>query len=121
MVAEKQVDHRRLGLAGYSAGAVFGVPVAVRDMQIRTLLAISLPLGMMDLDAVRTCPKPKLFVSGSKDDFGSVDEFAEFCQTCVEPKECVIIDGADHLWQGYEVGLAKTVSDFLLHSLSPSS
>ena len=121
LVAEKRADPRRLGLAGYSAGAVFGVPVAVRDTQVRALAAISLPIGMMDLEAVRTSPKPKLFVSGSRDDFASVDELNEFCQSCVEPQECIIIEGADHFWQGYEARLAGTVSDFFSRALGPSA
>ena len=116
---EKQTDLRRLGLVGYSAGAVFGLPVAVADPRVSALAAISLPLGMMELDAVRTCPKPKLFVLGSKDDFTSVNELNEFCQSCVEPKECAVIDGADHIWEGYEARLAKTVSDFLSRVLNP--
>ena len=99
--SEKKPDPLRLGLAGYSAGAVFGLPVAVSDPRVRALVAISLPLGMMDLDAVRTCPKPKLFVSGSQDDFTSESELKEFCQSCVEPKECAVIEGADHMWEGY--------------------
>ena len=118
LISEKETDPLRLGLAGYSAGAMFGLPVAVSDPRVRALVAISLPLGMMDLDAVRTCPKPKLFVSGSKDDFTSESELKEFCQSCVEPKECAVIEGADHMWEGYEARLAKKVSDFLSRSLS---
>ena len=118
LITQKQTDPHRLGLAGYSAGAVFGISVAVADDRVRALVAISLPLGMMELDAVKTCPKPKMFVSGSKDDFTSVNELNEFCQSCAEPKECAVIDGADHMWEGYEARLAKKVSDFLSRSLS---
>ena len=118
LISEKKTDPRRLGLAGYSAGAVFGLPGAVADDRVSARAAISLPLGMMELDAVRTCPKPKMFVSGSKDDFTSVNELNEFCQSCVEPKECAIIEGADHMWEGYEARLARVVSDFLSRSLS---
>jgi uncharacterized protein len=109
-----------LGLAGYSAGAVFGVPVAVTNTRVLAFAAISLPIGMMDLEAVRTSPKPKLFVSGSRDDFASVDDLNEFCRSCVEPKECVIVEGADHFWQGHEADLAATVSDFFSRTLNPS-
>ncbi len=118
LIAEKQTNPHCLGLAGYSAGAIFSLPVAVADERVHALVAISLPLSMVDLDAVRAYPKPKMFVSGSEDDFTSVDEFTEFCQSCVEPKECAVIDGADHLWQGHEANLAKIVSDFLFHALS---
>lgn len=119
--AEKHVDPHRMGLAGYSAGVVFGLPVAVRDARVQALAAISLPFGMMDLEAVRNWPKPKLFVAGSRDDFASVDELTEFCRNCVEPKECAIIEGADHFWQGYEATLTTRVGDFFSRVFGPSS
>ena len=121
LAGDTKSDPGRLGLAGYSAGAVFGIPVAVKDERVRALAAISLPLGMMDLDAVRISPKPKLFVLGSKDDFTSASELEEFCESCVEPKECSVIEGADHSWSGYEASVAATVSDFLSRALVSSS
>ncbi len=118
--AEKQVDSRRLAFAGYSAGAVFGLPVAVKDTNVWAFAAISLPLGMMDVEDVKTSPKSKLFVWGSKDDYTTAGEVTEFCESCIEPKQCAIVEGADHFWEGHERAVAKTVSDFLSASLARS-
>jgi len=118
LVAEMKTDINRVALAGYSAGAIFGLPVAAADAKVRALVAISLPLGMMDLDVVRNCPKPKMFIQGSKDDFASQNDLIEFCQSCVEPKKCQVIEGADHFWQGHEAAMAKAVSDFFVEALN---
>ena len=121
LVSEKYVDRGRIGLAGYSAGAVFGSAVAVNDTRVQALAAISLPLGMTELDEVRAWPKPKLFIAGSRDDFAPTDGLSDLCRTANEPKECEIIEGADHSWQGYEEVLAGKVSDFFSRIFSPHS
>jgi len=108
----KEIDSERIGLSGYSAGAGFALPVGFKDARIKALAAISPPLSMFDFDFLKSCPKPKLVISGSNDDLISTDHFPEFCQRLPEPKECEIIEGADHFWLGYESGLAAKVTAF---------
>ena len=112
MSTVKEVDSERMGIAGYSAGAGFSLPVGFRDARIKALAAVSPPLSMFDFDSLKSCPKPKLLISGSRDDLIPADQLLEFCQTCPEPKECEIIEGADHFWWGYESGLADKVVAF---------
>jgi len=108
----KEVDSKRIGLAGYSAGAGFAFPVGFNDDRIRALAAVSPPLSMFDFDFLKSCPKPKLLISGSMDDLISINQFLEFCQNLPEPKECESIEGADHFWWGYESRLAAKVVAF---------
>jgi alpha/beta superfamily hydrolase len=108
----KEVDSKRMGLAGYSAGAGFALPVGFNDDRIRALAAVSPPLPMFDFDFLKSCPKPKLLISGSRDDLIPIDQFLEFCQNLPEPKECESIEGADHFWWGYESHLAAKVAAF---------
>jgi alpha/beta superfamily hydrolase len=108
----KEVDSRRIGLAGYSAGAGFALPVGFNDARIKALAAVSPPLPMFDFDFLKNCPKPKLLISGSRDDLIPTDQLLEFCQNLPEPKECVSIEGADHFWWGYESSLAAGVTAF---------
>lgn len=108
----KEVDSKRIGLAGYSAGAGFAFPVGFNDDRIRALAAVSPPLPMFDFDFLKNCPKPKLLISGSRDDLISINQFLEFCQNLPEPKECEGIEGADHFWWGYESRLAAKVTAF---------
>jgi alpha/beta superfamily hydrolase len=113
----KEVDSKRIGLAGYSAGAGFALPIGSRDARIKALAAVSPPLSMFDFDFLKSCPKPKLLISGSRDDFSPADQFLEFCQNLPDPKECESIEGADHFWWGYESGLAARVAAFFTKAL----
>jgi alpha/beta superfamily hydrolase len=108
----KEVDSKRIGLAGYSAGAGFALPVGLNDDRIKALAAVSPPLSMLDFNFLKSCPKPKLLISGSKDDLIPINQFLEFCQSLPEPKECESIEGADHFWWGYESHLAAKVTAF---------
>jgi alpha/beta superfamily hydrolase len=113
----KEVDSKRIGLAGYSAGAGFALPVGLNDVRIKALAAVSPPLPMFDFDFLKSCPKPKLLISGSRDNFTPADQFLEFCQNLPEPKECESIEGADHFWWEYESRLAAKVTAFFIKVL----
>jgi alpha/beta superfamily hydrolase len=114
---EREVNSKRIGLAGYSAGAGFALPVGFNDDRIRALAAVSPPLSMLDFDFLKSCPKPKLLISGSRDDLIPINQFLEFCQNLTEPKECESIEGADHFWGGYESRLAAKVTAFFTKAL----
>ena len=113
----KEVDENRIGLAGYSAGAGFALPVAADDARIKALAAASPPINMFNFDCLTGCPKPKFLISGDKDDLISPKQFLEFCGNLPEPKECETIEGADHFWWGYEAHLAAKVTAFFVKAL----
>lgn len=106
------VDKGRIGLAGYSAGAGFGIPVACRDERVKAICAISPPLSMFDFACLNECAKPKLMLCGGRDDFTPAERFFEFCESLPDPKECVTVDGSDHFWWGHESALADRVAGF---------
>jgi alpha/beta superfamily hydrolase len=112
-----QLDPGRIGLASYSAGAGFGLPVGASDARVKALAAISPPLEMFDFEFLKDCPKPKLIVSGSVDDYTPVGWFLEFCGSLSKPKDCETIEGADHFWRGYESRLAARVTAFFVRVL----
>jgi alpha/beta superfamily hydrolase len=72
---------------------------------------------MFDFNFLKNCPKPKLLISGSRDDLIPSNQFLEFCQNLPEPKECESIAGADHFWWGYESRLAARVMAFFTRVL----
>ena len=108
----KEVDLEWIGLVGYSAGAGFALPVGFKDERVKALAAVSPPLTMFDFEFLKDCFKPKLFLSGSGDDFTSPHQFTEFCQALPDPKEYEVIEGADHFWWGYEFEVGAKVSSF---------
>jgi hypothetical protein len=113
----KEVDSERIGLAGYSASAGFALPVGYKDVRIKALVAISPPLSMFDFDFLKSCPKPKLLISGNRDDLIPIENLLEFCNGLPEPKQCESIEGADHFWWGYESHLAAKVTNFFTKAL----
>lgn len=108
----QDVDQQRIGLAGYSAGAAFALPVGSDDARVKALAAVSPPLDMFDFEFLKNCLKPKFLISGDKDDLISARELLEFCGNLREPKECEAIEGADHFWWGHESQLATKVTAF---------
>jgi len=113
----ERVDRAAIGLAGYSAGAGFAIPVVLGDTHIKAFAAISPPLSMFDFETLKSYPKAKLFISGSRDNFTPVSQFLQFCRNLPEPKEYATIEGADHFWWGHEADMAASVATFFAKAL----
>ncbi|MDR9459861.1 MAG: CocE/NonD family hydrolase [Dehalococcoidia bacterium] len=107
-----EVDSGRIGLAGYSAGAAFALPVGCNDARVKALAAISPPLSLFDFKFLETCVKPQILISGSEDNFTPIDHFIGFCQDLPTSREYNCIEGADHFWWGYESVLAQKITAF---------
>jgi uncharacterized protein len=118
VAALKDVDAKRLGLCGYSAGAAFSLPVCCDDGRIAAIAAISAPLAMFDFSCIASCDKPLLLVSGSYDDFTPAKRFNDFCKILGDTAEHELIEGADHFWGGYEPALAERVVAFFAKTLA---
>ena len=103
----------RLWAAGMSFGAWIALSVGAEDPRISTLMGIALPVATYDWEAVRTSPKPKFFIHGERDELFPLKEIREFYARAAEPKELVVIDGADHLFDGKVSEVADAVEDLL--------
>lgn len=112
LVSHDGVDPARLGLAGYSAGAAWGLAAAYQDKRIKALAAISPPLSIFDFNFLQGSRQPRLMISGSRDEHVQAQDLLAFCRDLAEPRECTIIEGADHSWWGYETAAAETVTNF---------
>ncbi len=99
---------KRILLAGFSFGSWVGLRVGCEDSRVRRLLALGLPVNNVDASYLRSCAKPKLFIQGGNDQFGSREKLEALFGTLPKPKYLVFIDGADHFFAGQldEVGRA---------------
>ncbi len=82
-----------------------GLRAACPDDRVAALIGLGLPLAPGDersyeLDFLQSCSKPKLFVSGSRDQFGPRAQLQELVDALPEPKKLVIIESADHFFEG---------------------
>jgi alpha/beta superfamily hydrolase len=99
--------------AGMSFGAWVALTVGAEDPRVSTLIGIAPPLARYDLGAVERSTKPKFFIQGEFDDICPLKVMREFYARCAEPKELVVIDGADHLFDGKVHEVADALEDLL--------
>ena len=100
-----QEFHLPMIFAGFSFGAAVGLRVACPAERVRAVFGLGLPVAAIDdrvydFEFLRGCMKPKLFVSGDRDQFGPRAKLEGLVQTLPEPKKLVIIEGADHFFEG---------------------
>jgi uncharacterized protein len=91
--------------AGFSFGAAVGLNAACADDRVKALIGLGTPVAPVDersyeFSFLRSCDKPKLFVSGSRDQFGPRAKLEELVSSLQEPKKLVIIESADHFFEG---------------------
>ena len=116
----------RLWAAGMSFGAWVGLSVGAEDPRVSTLIGIALaigspsaaaaagaPVAAYDWEAVRTSSKPKFFIHGERDELCPLKSIREFYARAAEPKELVVIDGANHLFDGKVSEVAEAIEDLL--------
>ncbi len=106
-------------VAGYSFGAIAGLPVGVDDERIRGLIGVAPPLEMFEFGFLRECPKPKLFVCGDRDAICPPSKMEGFFETLSEPKWLRILPGIDHFTYDRKGLLEGAIGDFLKRMAQP--
>ncbi len=97
--------HLPMIFAGFSFGAAVGLRVACADARVRAVIGLGLPVDAIDdrvydLEFLRDCVKPKLFVSGDRDQFGPRAKLQRLVEALPEAKKLVVVEGADHFFEG---------------------
>ena len=112
---EAKIDPGKIGICGYSFGSMVAFSVAVEDPRIKAVAGISPFVQPGDL--LHHYTKPKLFISGTNDEFIDPKNLAQLVLRLPEPKELAIYPGADHFWSGSEDPMAEKVSQFFVNYL----
>jgi len=102
--------HLPLIFAGFSFGAAVGLRAACADSRVTALIGAGVPVApvaadteeprVYTFDFLRDCTLPKLFISGARDQFGPRAKLAALVDSIPEPKKLVLIEGADHFFEG---------------------
>jgi len=100
-------------LAGFSFGSWVGLRVGCGDERVERLIALGLPVNNVDASYLSACAKPKLFIQGGEDQFGSRANLEALFATLPEPKRLVFIGGADHFFAGKLEEVGATIRDWL--------
>jgi len=108
--------------AGFSFGASVALEVGAMDDRVSALIGIAPPVATSisghdyTFENTLASMKPKFFIQGEGDQVCPIEGMWAFYGKLQEPKELVVIDAADHLFEGKaeEVGdaLEDLLSDF---------
>jgi alpha/beta superfamily hydrolase len=102
-----------LWAAGMSFGSYVALTAGAADPRVTTLIGVSVPLTHYDFSAVRDSAKAKFFIHGERDEICPVKDMRAFYAHASEPKELVVIDGADHLFDGKVGEVGDAIEDLL--------
>jgi alpha/beta superfamily hydrolase len=102
-----------LWAAGFSFGAWVAWNVGIDDPRVPLLLGIGLPVNRFDFSPVAGSEKAKFLIHGELDELIAVRDIRKFYAELREPKELIVIDGADHLFDGKTSEVGEAVEDLL--------
>ncbi len=100
-------------LAGFSFGSWVGLRVGCEDARVSRLIALGLPVDNVDASYLKACTKPKLFIQGANDQFGSREKLETLFGELPEPKRLVFVGGADHFFEGHVDEVGPIIHDWL--------
>ncbi len=96
--------HLPIVFCGFSFGAAVGLRAACPDPRVVALISLGTPISAegraYTYSYIAQCRKPKLFLSGGRDQYGPRAALEEVAALAAEPKQLVIIEGADHFFEG---------------------
>ena len=121
--------HLPLVFAGFSFGAAVGLIAACQDVRVKAVIGVGTPVAPVVADAITPrsyefdfllqCSKPKLLISGTRDRFGPRAKLEELTAAASEPKKLVIIEGADHFFEGRLRELRQAIEDWVKTTIRP--
>jgi uncharacterized protein len=100
-------------LAGFSFGSWVSLSVGCEDDRVSRLMALGFPANRLDASYLAPCTKPKLFIQGANDPFGSREKLDALFETLAEPKRLVFIEGGDHFFAGHLDEVSRAIGAWL--------
>ncbi|MBS1822224.1 MAG: alpha/beta hydrolase [Acidobacteria bacterium] len=91
-------------VAGFSFGSFVGMQAGCGDPRVRGIVGLGVPYRAegrsYSYEFLEGCSQPKLFISGTEDQYGPRAAVEPMLMKAAEPKEIVWIEGAEHFFQG---------------------
>lgn len=99
-----QEFHRPIIFAGFSFGAATGMKATCPDDRVAGIISLGTPVAVEGrvyaYPFLAHCPKPKLFISGTQDQYGPVENLHKVFMSASQPKEIVLVEEGDHFFAG---------------------
>lgn len=102
-----------VAVAGYSFGSIVGLRAGAADPRVHKLIGVALPIARRDASFLTTVAKPKLLITGDRDDIAPAQAMTTLFSGIAAPKTLIIVDGADHFFGGSEHEVAEPAVAFL--------
>jgi alpha/beta superfamily hydrolase len=100
----QQEYQRPILFAGFSFGAFVGLKACCGDDRVKGIVALGLPVGAGGREYrygfLADCAQPKLFISGTQDEFAPQAEVEAAVAQAMPPAELVMVPAADHFFTG---------------------
>jgi len=111
----ERYPHAPLWAAGFSFGSWIALETGSIDPRVSTLIGIAPPVTRENYDFTNTLAstKPKFFVQGDLDELCPLKDMWAFYAKLKEPKELVVIDGANHLFESKTEEIGEALEDLL--------
>jgi alpha/beta superfamily hydrolase len=109
----------QLWAAGFSFGSWVALEVGAVDPRVSVLIGIAPPVATSvsgqeyDFSNTLESDKPKFLVQGEADEVCPIEGMWQFYGRLKEPKELVVIDAADHLFDGKTAEVGEALEDLL--------
>jgi alpha/beta superfamily hydrolase len=105
---------RPIWAGGYSFGSHVAATAGVSDARVSLLLLVAPPVDIYDFSSIVSSPKPKFLIHGERDELCPLQTVRRFYASLAEPRELVIIDAANHVFDGHASEVADAVEDLVV-------
>ena len=109
----------RMWSAGFSFGAWVALESGAQDDRVSALIGVAPPVATSisgrnyTFEHTLQSTKPKFFVQGEADEVCPLEAMWAFYAKMPEPRELVVIDAADHLFEGKTQEAGEALEDLL--------
>jgi alpha/beta superfamily hydrolase len=104
---------KRIWCGGMSFGSWVALTVGAEEPAVTALIGIACPVNKYDYAPVAAAGKPAFLIHGEFDELVPIKDVRKFYASLPEPKELVVIDGADHLFDGKVSEVGEAIDDLL--------
>ena len=99
-----QEYQRPILFAGFSFGSFVGLRACCGEPRVKGIAALGLPVSAGGREYryqfLSSCPQPKLFISGTQDEFGPQAEVEAVVAQAMPPAALVMVPQANHFFSG---------------------
>jgi hypothetical protein len=97
--------------------------IACGDAHTVGLISLGTPVGVegraYTYAFLNDCTRPKLFISGSRDQYGPPESLAKVVEAAAQPSEKVIVEGGDHFFEGHLAEMQAAIHGWVSKLFKP--